>query len=188
MNLDLIYKIKDEEKLLQDSEYKKLKENLTKKFRKIASMNDVKWAYLNNKSLEYSISKQMGLFRNTKMDMAFLLKEEKKLKYALQMFFEVCYLDINGVMNGYGFNINLSLLAPGILWEIRDIISKLKLSYKECKILFMEWIKKVCPYKKMPITPEKAWLILLKRIKYKGNVYDLDHNLNLNKRKDVEEE
>ena len=106
------------------------------------SINNVKWRVFNQKIIEYASKKQWGLYRNNKLDMAFLLQKENKLKESLSTFFEVVFLDINGcnnvgIMGGsafskkemeeYGileFDPKMAFMAPGVIGPIRDLISE----------------------------------------------------------------
>ena len=105
----------------------------------------------NQKIIEYASKKQWGLYRNNKLDMAFLLQKENKLKQSLSTLFEVVYLDINGCnnvgifdgkassqkeMEEYSikeFDPKMAFMAPGVIGPIQDVISELQLSKKQAK-------------------------------------------------------
>jgi len=89
----------EENELMQNDDYALAKKELTKQFGKEPSLNDTKWRVYNQRIIEYASKKQWGLYRNNKLDMAFLLQKEGKLKQALSTLFEVVYLDINGCHN-----------------------------------------------------------------------------------------
>jgi len=159
------YEAKEEAELMENPEFASAKKDLTKQFGKEPNINDVKWRVFNQKIIEYAFKKQWGLYRNNKLDLAFLLQKEKKSKQALNTLFEVCYLDINGCNNlPNEFNPKSAFMAPGVIGHIQDLISELELSEKQAKEMFCSINKEMKPVKDMPITEEKAWEKLLKEI------------------------
>ncbi len=58
--------------------------------------NDVIWGILNNRQLKYSISRSFSELRDTYLNMALLLEEEKANDRALEYFLMVICFDING--------------------------------------------------------------------------------------------
>jgi hypothetical protein len=171
----------EEVELMQNDDYAKAKKDLSKQFGKEPSLNDIKWRVFNQKIIEYASKKQWGLYRNNKLDMAFLLQKENKNKQALSTMFEVIYLDINGCnnvgviyskkeMDEYGikeFNPKSAFFAPGVIGPIQDLIDKIELSEKESKELFIYINEKMKPVKDMPIPEENAWEKLLKELNIK---------------------
>lgn len=59
-------------------------------------INDVVWAILNERTLEYSFNKSYYDLRNNYLNMALLLEEETKYIQALQYFLMVICFDVNG--------------------------------------------------------------------------------------------
>ena len=182
------YEIQEESNLMENPEFVSAKKELTKQFGKEPSINDIKWKVFNKNIINYASKKQWGLYRNNKLDMAFLLQKENKLKQSLSTLFEVVYLDINGCnnvgifdgkapsqkeMEEYGikeFDPKMAFLAPGVVGTVQDLISELKLSEKQVKELFISTNKRMKPVKTMPISEEKAWYKLQKEIKIReGN-------------------
>ena len=176
------YEIREESNLMENPEFVSVKKELTKQFGKEPSINDVKLGVFNQKIIEYASKKQWGLYRNNKLDMAFLLQKENKLKQSLSTLFEVVYLDINGCnnvgifdgkassqkeMEEYSikeFDPKMAFMAPGVIGPIQDVISELQLSKKQAKELFISTNKQMKPVKTMPISEEKAWDKLQKEI------------------------
>lgn len=173
---------KEKSELYEQDDFKKARDNLAKQFGKEPSLNDVKWRVYNERILEYASKKQWGLYRNNKLDMAFLLQKENKLKQALSTMFEVLYLDINGcnnigLMDGQPlskkeleemgikeFNPESAFLAPGVIGPVQDIISELNLSLSQAKDIFFSINSKTKPSKNMPVTEENAWKQIQKEI------------------------
>ena len=137
------YKTKEKSELMDNPEFVSAKSDLTKQFGTEPDINDVKWRIFNQKIIEYASKKQWGLYRNNKLDMASLLQKENKLEQALNIIFEVCYLDINGCKNlsgglskkkidEYGIKEfdprSAYSIAPGVISPIEDLIIELNLS------------------------------------------------------------
>lgn len=151
---------------------------LQKRFRgKNPSDNDVNWSLLNKQLMKHAKNGDWGLYRNTRFNMAEILRRELKLKAALQTYFEVCYLDLNGPMNMGGmkepeflkehppFNPNSdSFLAPGVIKLIKRILLELKLSKDEIKQFFIEHNMRIESSLKLPLSVENAWQLLEKEI------------------------
>lgn len=176
------YEFQEESNLMENPEFVSAKKELSKQFGKEPSINDTKWRVFNQKIIEYASKKQWGLYRNNKLNMAFLLQKENKLKQSLSTLFEVVYLDINGCnnvgiidgeapsqkeMEEYGikeFDPKMAFMASGVIGPIQDLISELQLSDKQAKELFISTNKRMKPVKTMPISEEKAWDKLQKEI------------------------
>lgn len=170
------YEEKEKSELYAQEDFNKARDDLAKQFEKEPSLNDVKWRVYNQRIIEYASQRQWGLYSNNKLDMAFLLQKENKLKQALMTMFEVLYLDVNGGRN-YGFtgeqldsmgikefDPKTAFLAPGVIGPVQDIISELNLSMTQAKELFIQTNKQMKPSKNMPLTEEKAWEQIQKEI------------------------
>lgn len=112
------------------------------------SDNDVKWSLFNKQIIENARRGDWGLYRNTKLNMAELLRMEGRLKDALNLYLEICYIDLNGPRNTGGYS-NLDILrkyplfspeqaflAPGVLVRIISLKKKLKLDLSKTKEYF----------------------------------------------------
>lgn len=164
--------------IAEKEEFEKEKSALSKKFKgKYPSDNDVRWSLSNRQLLEHMRKGDWGLYRNTRFNMAEILRGELKLKDALKTYFEVCYLDLNGVRNLGGVYDpellkdfpqfdpkNLGFLAPGIVSLIEMIIKKLKISEEESKSFFIEQNSQVQRSLKLPLLPSQCWDLLHKEI------------------------
>ena len=130
--------------------------------------NDVKWALFNKQLTEYALKGDWGFYRNTKLQMADILRKEKRLKNALYFYLDVFYLDLNGPNNMGGtspgllkefppFRPNEAMIAPGIKKRILSIIKHLGLDTKETENLFKDMVKEQYSFIELPISAEKAW-------------------------------
>jgi predicted RNA-binding Zn-ribbon protein involved in translation (DUF1610 family) len=72
---------------------------LTQKFGTEPGYNDVIWSLLNKEIVAHTSSQHWALYRNTLFEMGELLRSENKCSSALDRYFEVCYLDLNGCSN-----------------------------------------------------------------------------------------
>ncbi len=143
-----------------EKEFKNSKEILRKRFGKEPSENDVKWAILNNKLLEHITKRELGLYRNIKLDMAEFLRKENNLKDSLLTYLEICYLDLNGPSNSGYFSLDLAFLAHGIIERIQGLIKSLKLNERETEKLFFQRCKLIENNMKLPLDTKKGWLEL----------------------------
>jgi len=162
----------------EKEEFAKEKEILRKRFGgKEPSDNDVWWGLLNKQLIEHVKNADWGLYRNARFQMAEILRGEMKLKDALQTYFEVCYLDLNGVRNVGGMNDpellkefppfdlkESAFLAPGVIDLIKRIVLKLNLPKDEIKQIFIEHNSRSEKSLRLPLSAEKAWQSLQKEI------------------------
>jgi len=141
------------------------------------SDNDVRWGLLNKQIIENAKNGDWGLYRNTRFQMAEILRGEMKFKDALRTYLEVCYLDLNGVRNVDRMNDSEILkefppfdpkesafLAPGVIDLIKRIVLKLNLGKKEIKRIFVEHNSRSEKFLRLPLSVEKAWQSLEKEI------------------------
>lgn len=145
---------------------------LAKQFGQAPSENDVKWGLLGREAIEQALNGNWGLYRNTRFQMAEVLRRESKLKQALSMYCWVCYLDLNGPRNTSGlkdpellrefpsFSPKEAFLAPGIISRMTRIIEKLNLDQENVFSLFLEAAGLDHKGLKLPVQPEDAWLSL----------------------------
>ena len=156
----------------------KEKEILRKRFGgKEPSDNDVKWGLLNKQLIEHAKNGDWGLYRNSRFQMAEILRSEMKFKDALKTYLEVCYLDLNGVNNTGGmsdpellkefppFNPkDFAFLAPGVIDLIKRIVLKLNLNKDEVKQIFIKHNSQSEKSLRLPVSTEEAWLSLDKEL------------------------
>jgi len=177
------YQEKEEKELIQNPDFNSAKKELTKQFGKEPPINDIKWRVFNQNIIKYASKKRWGLYRNNKLEMAFLLQKENKLNQSLSTLFEVVYLDINGgnnvvisesktpsqkEMKEYNikeFDPKMAFMAPAVIGLIQHLIDELRLSSKQAKELFISTNTRMKPVKTMPISEEKAWNKLQEEIK-----------------------
>lgn len=92
-----------------------------------------------------------------------------KLKHVLQMYFEVCFYDLNGANNVGGmnnpellkqfppFNPKDAFLAPAIIDSIQRIMRKLNISNDEARTIFVEYNSHIGKNLCLPLSPEEGW-------------------------------
>lgn len=104
------------------------------------------WEYLNRYSLKYYSKKDFGLYRNSRLDMALFLSNEKKYKHALAMISEVIFYDLNSFNYNYStlekdFNLEdfLAIRIPsGIISLANTYIENSKLSNIEVENIMLD--------------------------------------------------
>ena len=139
--------------------------------------SDVKLSLYNKELLEHANLNEWGLYRNTKFNMAEILKWENNLSDALHLYLEICYLDINGPNNIAScinnsellkryppFNPKQGIFAPGIVKLVKIITKELALKSSEVNEIFFDVAKKQQKALKLPIPAEEAWLMLEKEL------------------------
>jgi len=149
---------------------------LAKQFGRPPSENDVKWGLLNKEVTELASNGEWGLYRNTRFQMAELLRKESKFKQALSTYCWVCYLDLNGPRNTGGlkdpvllrtyppFSPREAFLAPGIISRMAGIIKKLHVDEEEVLAVFSEAAEHDYRGLKLPVQPTEAWQKLRKEL------------------------
>jgi uncharacterized Zn finger protein (UPF0148 family) len=157
---------KAKEKLEQDPEFVKMRERLRDKYGAEPSIYDISWSLANQHLIEYSKENNWAGYRNTKLEMAQLLRKEKRLELSLRTYLELCYLDLNGPMNPIDpelrkqfppFDVNMARLAPGIISEIKIILKKTGSDIEQAKVLFFEIASVNYRALKLPVSPLEAW-------------------------------
>jgi predicted RNA-binding Zn-ribbon protein involved in translation (DUF1610 family) len=158
-----------DEYLTQKAIVEQEKAELTQRFGCPPAQNDVQWSLLNKQIIEHSKSGNWGFYRNTRFEMAEILRKEGKLKQALSTYLEVCYLDLNGPNNTGGitspeilkknppFSADFAFLAPGIVERIVKIIKKLQIESADVQNMFIEIATTQCKNLKLSVSPKQAW-------------------------------
>lgn len=161
-----------------NNQQRKTKEILRKRFGgKEPPDNDAKWGLLNKQLIEHAKNSDWGLYRNTRFQMAEILRKETKLKDALRAYLEVCYLDLNGPSNIGGMNNpellkefppfdpkESAFLAPGVIALIKKIMLESNLNKDKIKQIFIEHNSRLEKSLRLPLSTEKAWQSLGKEI------------------------
>lgn len=154
--------------LFEKEKVKKEKEILTKRFGKEPTENDVKWGLFNKELIENARNNNWGLYRNTRLDMGDLLKKEGKYQQTLETYLEICYLDLNGPMNGGNTRFDPTYptaeLAPGIIRYINQLYPKINIELVEVKRIFLKVATTTQQSLKLSISPEEAWDKLVKEL------------------------
>lgn len=160
--------------------FEKQRDLLRKRFGgKEPSENDVWWGLLNEDLLEDMKKGQWGSYTSTKLKMADILRKEMKLKHALQIYLEICYLDLNGPLNmmigendniifdseyNKPFDLECAFLAPGIVDYVKILKKKLSLNTIDLKNIFIEHNRKIEKSLNLPLSPQDSWVKLEKKI------------------------
>jgi len=152
------------------------KKILSKKYGGQPSDHDVIWSLLNKEIVEHSRAQHWGLYRNTLFDMGELLRNESKWSEALNRYFEVCYLDLNGSTN-YGdvsdikpylegtdwgkhvkpFDADHGELYGGVLVIVKHLLKSLEMNLTETREQFVSVAEKLERTLKSPLAAKTAW-------------------------------
>lgn len=152
------------------------KEKLTRKFGRAPSDNDVIWSLLNKELIQHASAGHWGLYRNALFEMGEVLRAESKSASALNKYYEVCYLDLNGC-NNYGnvtdverevlrpilgkemrsFEPERGELFPGVLDRVEFLINLLDIKLDSARVEFLKVAAKLQHNLRLPISPDSAW-------------------------------
>lgn len=135
--------------------------------------NDITWGLLNQDLLDHASAQRWGLFRNTKMAMGNLLRNESKYIDALGMYLEVCYLDINncamfhprfGWSEATTWEGNDATLCLVWIDEIVFLMNKIEMDEAQVHNLFKT--RATCLKKNagLPVSVSAAWTKIKKEI------------------------
>ncbi len=116
-----------------------------------------------------------GLYRNAKLGVGDVLKKQGDSLEALDMYLEVCFVDLNGPSNCGTtdpevlkmcppFDPKMAFLAPGVIGYIEGLAKKLKLDIGDLETRFMEVSREDSLDFSPKITPKQAWKKLNKEI------------------------
>lgn len=140
------------------------------------SIKDASWNKFNMNCAEHFKNHDYGLYRNTRCNMALQLIDEDRLQNALEFLFEVCYIDLSGLSNGfekefikdnldYYFPYENSglILAPFVIGYIVGIIDSLNLVEKDLEKIYLSRINKLqIPFH--VFTKQECFQIILNKI------------------------
>ena len=150
-------------------DFEKERKVLERRFGRPPPFSDVKWSLLNRELMDHAREGNWGFYRNTRMEMAKLLRKQRKDQEALQVFLEVCYLDLNGPQNLCGarggflgrklppFNPRDALPEPPLAFEVKELAENLSLSTPEIEEAFFRVAFENQRRLRLPVRPEAAW-------------------------------
>jgi hypothetical protein len=144
--------------------------------------DEVKWALLEKMPAVYSAEGNWGLARNSYLLMADFLLRRWKLNDALNLYFRVCAMDLNGAENRGRlsqelpkefppFDLRSASLAPYVVERVRVIARKMKLSMDDVRTLFAN----TGSTEVYPVPPEKSAEVLVLALE---NKIDLNNQPN----------
>ena len=172
------YELQEEKELLKDPTYVTIKKELREKFGKEPPIHDVKWAKYTQESRQHLSAGELGLYRNARSNMAELLKKEGRFRQALEILFEVTYLDLCGAENDGKFNVDLAFLAPGIVSEIEDCISNLEITPEDARKIFSDVNAQRKLSKNLPVSIGAAWKKLVKAFDANKKMIEFNNEIN----------
>jgi len=135
---------------------------------------DEKWADLSLQALEYAKHFEWGMYTNTQLDMADLLKKEGKHRHELELLFWVLYLDLNGPENRRDvpsdllkefppFDTEMAVVPPVIANRSAILLAELGLDADAARSMFIQCATRR-RNKLMPVQPDRAWDDLQKHL------------------------
>lgn len=123
------------------------------------SDSDMRWRALIQEGIKHANENQMGLYRDTRLDMSQFLLKEGKLRDALNHLLEVNYLDLNGATNAGTKRWDRSdvFLAPQVVEWTAEVARHLGLSMADIEETFLQTARRHQVALKAPVAPERAW-------------------------------
>jgi hypothetical protein len=164
--------------LAQEQEFQQQKAILAAKWGRAPSDTDVRWALYNKQLAQHAKNGDWGLYRNTRLEMANLLKREKRYRQALDTYLEISYFDANGPSNMGGphdpeflrrfppFDQAMAFQAPAILRSVLELSDSLDISENDLKQAFMVIANRLHESMRLPVSPESGWDVLRSRIDF----------------------
>lgn len=132
------------------------------------SESDILWGLFNERSMDYAVKGDWGLYRNVRLSMGEHLMREKRYKGALDMFMEVTTLDVNGPSNG-GYSApfrpkDFGFTAPGVISYMLRLRDEEGITKEEFKGIFLAKAEQISSGLKLPLSPQQIWRLLEKDI------------------------
>lgn len=156
--------------LFEENDLPQARAALRKQFGHEPSEGDVFWRLFNEKSMELAKYRNWGLYRNLRLTMAQHLITEQRDAAAMQMFLEVCYLDLNGPTNRGDMDPDPELESMFPTWDpergmepdyaasgAADLANSASLGIDDIREKFYETARKLNASLKLPVSPEDAW-------------------------------
>lgn len=156
--------------LFEENDLPQARAALRKQFGHEPSEGDVLWRLFNDKSMELAKYRNWGLYRNLRLTMAEHLIAEQRDAAAMQMFLEVCYLDLNGPTNRGDMDPDPELESMFPIWDpergmepdyaasrAAGLADSASLEIDDIREKFYETARKLHASMKLPVSPEDAW-------------------------------
>lgn len=137
---------------------------------------DIKWEQLKILLPSLASEYKWGLYRNARLGMGDVLKKQGKLSEALDIYLEVCFIDLNGP-NNCGtkdseilklfppFDPKSAFWAPGVLGYIDQLCKELNVETEGLGSRFIRLSSKVEQQLKLPLSANKAWKELSSKLR-----------------------
>lgn len=126
---------------------------------------DQAWRELVAEGIRHAAARDWGFYASTRFNMAKQLREEGKNRQSLEMYLEVCYLDLNDPgNNGIPWSPRTGVIPPVAVEEIGELAAASDLGLAELEVEFIAIGNRVQSHIRTPLAPEKAWLKLCKAL------------------------
>lgn len=145
--------------------FAKRSERLAKQHGHPVPENDVKWSLLNEDLLTYAKAGSWGLYRNTMLAQAELLRKEGRKENALILFLRICYIGLNGPEQGrFNPNSPVAILADGIISRSTKLVTDLHLDESAVRTLYFDNTESDYKSLGLPLSPKSAWRPIAKAL------------------------
>jgi len=152
--------------------FEETKKAMSARFGQEAPDADVRWSLLNKDLTGHGLAGRWGHYRNTLMQMGDHVRKEGRKRHALEVYLEVCYLDLNGPQNRDGlsdpellrqyphFDPEQAFLAPGMIQLVSKLITDLEFDEEKVRSTFFKIANRTSSNLDLPVSPEEAWSLL----------------------------
>lgn len=157
------------EQFLESKQKKQaMKEELIRQGNPMPTETDIEWYELESSLSDLAAEYKWGLYRNARLGMGKILKKRGLISDALDVYLEVCFLDLNGpnncnksspaLMKAFPpFDPKLAILAPAVLSYISTLANELQIGRDELAAGFIKQAKSFKCELELPVSPEDAW-------------------------------
>ncbi|MEW4452022.1 hypothetical protein AB1L30_04990 [Bremerella sp. JC817] len=145
---------------------------LQKQLRRNPSSNEVEYSQLAKSLDHFAKQMQWGFYRTARLAMGDLLKNDQRFEEALNVYLEVCYIDLNGPNNcgttepeilreDPPFEPEFGLLVMEVICDVDVLFHNLNLTKAQLKFRFFQIANNVRSSLGTPLKPNRAWHLLL---------------------------
>jgi len=139
------------------AEKQKVIERLSRENGTTPSKAETDWEWYKSLLNLYAQNGHWGLYRNTRLNMATFLSENKNPGEAALTYLEVYYLDLNGSNNANGFDKSMAMGLPWMYEEAVKISEESGITKENLKERFLERARLLKDKLSLPVDPNTAW-------------------------------
>jgi len=154
-----------------------VRRQLTMRLGRVPLPHEMERAVLEEEAAGCVQTHDWGAYRNARMNIGFLMRDNGDPQGAISELLQVCYLDLNGPRNLGGLMNDPALLrkykpfvttegelVPGIVAPLAEIVADTEIASENLMQMFFEVGNKLHDQLSLPIKPETAWSLLIGKL------------------------